>query len=238
MIPKISRGFQSLPSEFPLQKASSADYPLYRSSLTSLQVSSLYSWIPALLNQIWWMIKSLFCCYRYPIHHHTEFKPEIDPKILSTRDPFYQTLYNSNHTLRNPQAYQLGCEIFDILGEGGWIHWLSHRKTIEKKKDEILDYDVHPLESLYFLFHNQPMTQLVCHFLDNASFGIGKKFRQEYAARFKAYSNPIKPQIPGFCKLLNLDKKHVTNLVKKQNWQELIQYVHKIRENHFKAKDL
>lgn len=220
------------PSHF-LQAPTSKEQARYQSSITSLRVSSLYSWIPALFNQIWWTIKSLFCCYRYPIHHHTEYEPEVNPNILSSRDPFYKTLFDSDHTLRNTKAYKLVCEIFDILGEGGVPHWGYHRGTVIEKGKEILDYDVHPLESLYFLFHSKPMTKLVCHFIDSATFGIGARFFREYAAKFKAYSRPIKPQIPGFCKLLSLDETHVRKLVDEQKWQELIQYVHKTREKHF-----
>ena len=234
MIPKISGTprAETPPSHF-LRAPTSTDQSCYQSSVTTLQMRSLYSWIPALFNQIWWAIKSLFCCFRYPIHHHTEFKPEVNPEILSSSDPFYKTLFDSDHTLRNTKVFKLSCEIFDILGEGGIYRWGYHIKTINAKKDEILDYDVHPLESLYFLFHSESMSKLVCYFLDNATFGIGARFFKECAAKFKAYSGPIKPQIPGFCKLLSLDETHVKKLVNENKWQELIQYVHQTREKHF-----
>lgn len=220
----------SLAPEKPLHPCKRTNF---HSSITTLNPRALYSWFPALLNQIYWLIKSSFFCFRYPSHHHTEFIPEINPKCLGTKDPFYRAVFLLDGKLKNQSTYALVGEIFDILGEGGVFHWGKHRKEIEKKKEIIQKSGIHPLESLYLIFHNEEMSKLSCHFLNNASFGIDKRFFKEHALEFTNYKGPISPHVSGFCKLLKLDETHVHKLAASKKWQDLIQYVYLTRKKHF-----
>lgn len=233
----ISRLSESLPAQLSTElsplETPHRESVSYESTLTSLKVSSLYSWIPGLVNQVWWMIKSLFFCYRYPTHHNTAFDPEIDPSIIGSSDPFYRVVFASNKKLKNDRAYKLVCKLFDILGEGGVYHWSVNLGTINQLKEDILEHDIHPLESLYVLFHNREIAKLACHFIDNAPFWIKGRFLKEHALEFKGTNKPIKPLVSGYCKLMLLDETHVQKLVNAKKWQELIQYSYETRKKHF-----
>ncbi|NGX39039.1 MAG: hypothetical protein KR126chlam1_00359 [Chlamydiae bacterium] len=254
---------------FGLQELSPSSPPLSPSSsaLSSLREGSnegffLTRWVTRLFT----LIKSLFSCLCTTSKANTTSSltkkqsikiaaqlhiPEVSPLTLPN-SPFRKKVFlfptEGKWEFRGKEFYRDYTKMFLILGNDGPWTWYGKQETLFDLEDKLDDPDasLHPLEILYFLFHNRAKTQQVAYFksqvdttaMNTIIWFLGREnawteFLEKQEIRFKRKENTITSMLPGFCAALNLQEKTLLPYIKDKKWQALTTFVYEARKEHF-----
>ncbi len=114
-------------------------------------------------------------------------------------------------------------KIISSMGEKSLAQLLLDKKEMEKRGDQIRH--VHPLRFLSTVFNDPYLKMCMQQFKGNyfkwTNFidGYSQRMREE-AAR-----NNLLIHLEGFCEYLNVDYEKVVEIVKKENYEELVSYL-------------
>ncbi len=211
--------------------------PLYSHQLPlavcSIQSLNPVSWFSTLFRFIKW----LFCCeYYHKSSSQGENEPEIDPRSLSSRDPFCRQVFQfdsrGNFSFRSKEAFEKTTDLFRTLGTTNYWFWMPRMFSLMAKGEELKKINSHPLIFLYYIFCNKTHTSHITHFKAQASSGRWilrlrtgqdpwEEFLEEQETKFEKYNDILK-KLPGFCKALGLEEKPLRELANAKKWRELI----------------
>jgi len=219
------------------------------SSLSSMHAKrpSFFEMIQGFFSCIFNGLKCLFCCFAKKAPEVTSPRstaPDISPQKLDSNDPFADKVFafgaNGEWSFQKKYAYVLYTELFGVLGTNGPWHWLKNRTRLEEIEQILLDPKIglHPLEILYFLFHNEEKISKIVHFktvVENSPvinyilWMIGRDnpwedFISKQLVRFKAQEGTIAEMVTGYCAALDLDEGKINPMVQKKQWRKLLLY--------------
>lgn len=194
----------------------------------------------ASLNPISWIqtifswIKGLFCYAKKA----TFSGPEIDPKKIGTKDPFFQKMFTQKGGKvlpRDQVTYDHTQTLYEILGTGGYLSWMRHSATLYRLKAELKAINPHSLVFLYQIFQNKQMTGAVANFQKNARQADWNQFMNGHIKTLSE-ANDLDKLILGFCKGLGIDSERPKQLLKEKKWEEFVLHAFNERKKHFNIK--
>lgn len=210
-------------------------------SLNPLQYfGNFFSWIFS------W-IQSLICCGKKQEKFKGDVKPEIDPSLLSTYDPFRCLLFNENLCFCSPDAFAKTTELFSFLGSRSYWSWIGNARYLAKMEQETKALITHPLQFLYYLLLNRELTACTLNFKSEAIRGESllklksgrnpwQDFILQQAAGFDHHRSDLHQHLPGFCQLLSLDQERIEEFARDEDWEGLIEFSLESRKSHFKIR--
>ena len=185
-----------------------------------------------------WLInalKSLLCCISSSPLIEGENIPEIDPKSLSSSDPFRNLVFVSNRgqlVFREKEAFVKTSELFKILGTTSYYSWIANGISLWKRESGLIGFKTPPLVFLYFILLNKVKTSYIVHFKAQSSW-FWNQFLSRLGTDIAKIQDQLPELLPGFCKALSLDTQMAQKLVQGKKWQELIGYIIESRRDHF-----
>jgi len=194
----------------------------------------------ASLNPICWVqtilswIKALFCCGE----KHTFSGPEINPKTIGIKDPFFQKMFvikGGKVLPRDPITYEHTQTLYEILGTGGYLSWMRHSATLYRLKSELKAINPHSLVFLYQIFQNREMTGAVANFQKHARQADWNLFMRGHIKTLSE-ANDLNKLTIGFCKGLGIESARPKQLIKEKKWAAFVLHVFNERKKHFNIK--